>query len=404
MASGTVKVTVGVVDSRGYSNSVNEDLTIVPYTTPTITTFTAFRCDESGTALDDGDRLNCQRVFNISPINNKNTNQWKIEAKKIGDTSWSGIANGNGYTVNDNYITTNFFDVDYPYEVQLTITDSFTTVSKIIEIPTAFTLVDYHSSGKGIAFGKVAESENIFDVNLQGLFRKRADFETDIFDKFGMRINNGLARYQSSSNPIDPNTTSEELILTTKNTPVANQYFYIKTMFYSSKSNNRTQMAYPYASKTLPIYTRYFYNDAWSDWQMIGGGYKILWTGGYYMAESQVCKLSEPISQQSSGIVLRWEAYVNGKVNNSDYNMTFVPKYHIYDHNGGGVACFLTTSTGGHLGVKYVYGVGYIPFKKIFISICKITEFIPHHHNHHYDITVDDVLDNFKKSGKSQIL
>ena len=55
-------------------------------------------------------------------------------------------------------------------------------------------------------------------------------------------------------------------------------------------------------------------------------------------------------------------------------------------------------------GVKYVYGVGYIPFKKIFISICKITEFIPHNHHHHYNVTVDDVLDNFKKSGKSQIL
>lgn len=355
--SGSITVNVGVVDSRGFTNSWNRTLTIVPYAAPTLTTFTAFRCDESGEAIDDGDRLNCQRVYKISPINNKNTNQWKIEARKSGDSTWTGIANGTGYNVSDNYITTNFFDVDYPYQVQFTITDSFTTVSKIIEIPTAFTLVDYHGTGKGIAFGKVATDENLFDVNLPAIFRNRVDHTTAVFDMFGTRINNGLANYGGSgTSAIDPDTTKDELILTNKNTP-QNALFYIRTMFYSSKKTSRFQIAFPYATPNAPIYYRYYYfeDSKFADWKMLGGGYKILWQGAYYMSSGQSVKLPEKVSQQSCGIVLRWEMYVSGAVKSSDYNYVFVPKWHIYDHNGGGVAHLCTTSVGGTVGTKYVY-------------------------------------------------
>lgn len=170
--SGALQVKCGVVDSRGFENSQTKTIQVTPYTAPTLTEFSAFRCDASGVAEDEGIRLNCKRTFNISPISNKNTNTWKIEARKSGDTSWSAIANGNGYAVDDNYITSDFFDVDYPYEVQFTISDYFATISKIIEIPTAFTIVDYHSTGEGIAFGKVATETNLFDVDFPALFRQ----------------------------------------------------------------------------------------------------------------------------------------------------------------------------------------------------------------------------------------
>lgn len=170
--SGALQVKCGVVDSRGFENSQTKEIQVTPYSAPTMTEFSAFRCDESGVGEDEGTRLNCKRTFNISPISNKNANTWKIEARKSGETSWSAIANGNGYVVDDNYITSDFFDVDYPYEVQFTISDYFTTISKIIEIPTAFTLVDYHLTGEGIAFGKVATERNLFDVDFPSLFRQ----------------------------------------------------------------------------------------------------------------------------------------------------------------------------------------------------------------------------------------
>lgn len=170
--SGALSIGYGCVDSRGFENKQTRTIQVTPYTAPTLTEFSAFRCNASGVAEDEGARLNCRRIFSISPISNKNTNTWKIEARKSGDTSWTQIANGTGYTIDDNYITSDFFDVDYPYEVQLTISDYFTTISKIIEISTAFTLVDYHNSGHGIAFGKVATEQNLFDVDFPSLFRQ----------------------------------------------------------------------------------------------------------------------------------------------------------------------------------------------------------------------------------------
>ena len=41
------------------------------------------------------------------------------------------------------------------YDVRLSVTDFFTTVRKTVEIPTAFTLIDYNASGRAVAFGTV---------------------------------------------------------------------------------------------------------------------------------------------------------------------------------------------------------------------------------------------------------
>ena len=257
--SGKISVKCGVVDSRGFENSQTKEIQVTPYSAPTMTEFSAFRCDESGVGEDEGTRLNCKRTFNISPISNKNANTWKIEARKSGDTSWSPIANGTGYAVDDNYITSDFFDVDYPYEVQFTIADTFTTISKIIEIPTAFTLVDYNANGDSISFG---------GVSTRTAGEKIADFKLDIYDKFGTRVGNGVARYTGSADKaIDPDTTLEELILTDKNTPWTG-FAYIRTMFYGSKSvtSARTQIAYPYTNGRIA--QRIFKNGAWGAWEI----------------------------------------------------------------------------------------------------------------------------------------
>ena len=257
--SGALQVKCGVVDSRGFENSQTKEIQVTPYSAPTMTEFSAFRCDASGVAEDEGTRLNCKRTFNISPISNKNANTWKIEARKSGDTSWSPIANGTGYAVDDNYITSDFFDVDYPYEVQFTIADTFTTISKIIEIPTAFTLVDYNANGDSISFG---------GVSTRNAGEKIADFKLDIYDKFGTRVGNGVARYTGSADKaIDPDTTLEELILTDKNTPWTG-FAYIRTMFYGSKSvtSARTQIAYPYTNGRIA--QRIFKNGAWGAWEI----------------------------------------------------------------------------------------------------------------------------------------
>jgi hypothetical protein len=87
------------------------------------------------------------------------------------------------------------------------------------------------------------------------------------YDNLGQPIRNGLAAYSGSG--IDPNTTLEELILTSHaNAPQGSgTFYYIHTMFYNTKSATaaRAQVAYPYNKAGL-TYRRYYYSGAWSAW------------------------------------------------------------------------------------------------------------------------------------------
>lgn len=87
-----------------------------------------------------------------------------------------------------------------------------------------------------------------------------------LLDRFGVELRNGLSKYESGGTT-DVNTTIEELVLSSKNTPTTD-FWYVKTMFYGAKTatSNRTQVAYPY-NKKLPTYSRYYVNGTgWSEW------------------------------------------------------------------------------------------------------------------------------------------
>lgn len=83
---------------------------------------------------------------------------------------------------------------------------------------------------------------------------------------------------------------------------------------------------------------------------------KILWgPDNYYMTGGQTINLSQKVSEQKNGIILVWQAYVNGEPQFYDFNYTFIPKHHTLVFPGRGVSCFLNNSTGAKIGTKYVY-------------------------------------------------
>ena len=82
---------------------------------------------------------------------------------------------------------------------------------------------------------------------------------------------------------------------------------------------------------------------------------KQLWSGEWYMNANQTATLSEAVSAQPHGIILLWSLYSNGAASNSDFNYTFIPKYHVLNAVGKGVCCFLTSASMGNATTKYVY-------------------------------------------------
>ena len=165
--SGTVTAKITVTDSRGRTATVDKSWTVVAYAPPKIVSFQGFRCLADGTENYEGTYLNALVNYSISPLNNKNTASYALEYKLSTATTWTSIASGSAYSLSQNVISAKaIFSVDSSYDVRLSVTDAFATVRSTIDIPTAFTLLDFNASGKGIAFGKVSEKAEGVEFGL----------------------------------------------------------------------------------------------------------------------------------------------------------------------------------------------------------------------------------------------
>ena len=159
----------------------------------------------------------------------------------------------------------------YAYNFNFSIEDNngHTNSSLVVTIPSSAFVIDFLSGGKGIAMGKAATQEGIFECGFTQI------------DKFGTLCGNGLAFYGSGTE--DANTTIEPLILTSTNVPSGAMF--VLTLFYADKSStaNRAQIAVPY-NGLGSMYHRY-YNGSWSDWMRhrnaTNDALTSLWSGSW---------------------------------------------------------------------------------------------------------------------------
>lgn len=171
--SGAFSVLVIVTDSRGRTAQLSTSLSAIAYSPPTINAFTGYRCNSDGTENYEGQYLNLNVNFQIAAANNLNTKLHKVEYKLKSAETWTELFNDSAYSYNGNIITTSTFNVDNAFDLRLTVTDFFGSVVSFIDIPTAFTLLDCRSTGRGIAFGKVSEADRMevaLDLELTGEF------------------------------------------------------------------------------------------------------------------------------------------------------------------------------------------------------------------------------------------
>lgn len=170
-ASGSIGIVSVVTDSRGRTSRYDGNITVLAYTTPTISVFSAYRCDALGNEDYEGQYLKITLNFLIANLNNLNDKYYEVVYRIKGTTTWSFVESGNIYSKDASIITGALFNPDNAYDLALNVYDYFGESHATVDVPTAFTLIDFHRSGKGLAFGKVAESENMeiaLDVDLSG--------------------------------------------------------------------------------------------------------------------------------------------------------------------------------------------------------------------------------------------
>ena len=167
--SGTITISIKATDSRGRSVTASRSITVVSYSPPKINTFSGFRATSSGTEDYNGTYVKMGVNFSISSVNDKNDKSYTIEYKLKSASTWTSITSGSVYSLSSSPLSGSVFSVDHAYDVRLRVSDYFGSDSKTIDIPTAFTLLDLRSTGKGIAFGKVSEKD-AFEVGLPAFF------------------------------------------------------------------------------------------------------------------------------------------------------------------------------------------------------------------------------------------
>lgn len=163
--SGTVSIVLRVTDSRGYFAEVTSFVIFQAYFSPRINSFTATR-----SPTDQDTNLSAALNFEIANVSNQNSRLYRIRYRVSGG-SWSTLFTSTSYYSRVFTHTSNgILDGNNSYEVELFVQDSYSSATQTLIVTTAFELINYNSSGKGIAFGKVSEGDN-FDVALPGFFR-----------------------------------------------------------------------------------------------------------------------------------------------------------------------------------------------------------------------------------------
>lgn len=161
-------------DSRSRSN---EDLTytsvdVEEYVDPFVT-MVLTRANSAGAWDEDGNHVIVYPGALIAPLRNENTHSFTLRYKKRDSTTWTelpiiptGGATYGEYQLDlqDDVKLISGIDVDSAYDFELVATDYFTTSRYAAVIPTAFTMMDFHSSGRAVSFGKVATNANRFEI------------------------------------------------------------------------------------------------------------------------------------------------------------------------------------------------------------------------------------------------
>lgn len=169
---------VTVTDSRGRTNTVSVSVQPMAYQTPKIIKFDVNRCTSDGTLSDSGTYLKIDYSYEISSLNNQNTK--KVEFYYETSSSYDTFKTlTSDYIGSGSFITDITFDTDISYTLRMKVIDKYTDVKSFVNIDTDAVTFDIHSSGQGLALGKVAENENLFDVNWLTKFRKAVEFYRD---------------------------------------------------------------------------------------------------------------------------------------------------------------------------------------------------------------------------------
>lgn len=161
---GTITFKATVTDSRGrVSAEASVSITVTAYSPPYFNSSLSQRCLSNGTLDDDGTYIHALVSFGYSTCGGKNTLKTSVQYKQVSAEQWTDagvtFTADTAFTYGKGQIST-----ETSYDVCYSLEDAFSTISVQEIVSTAAVVMDFKSGGKGVAIGKVSESDNTFEV------------------------------------------------------------------------------------------------------------------------------------------------------------------------------------------------------------------------------------------------
>ena len=345
-SAGTQTVTVKVKDSRGrWSAATSKTFTAVAYTPPKITAFKAYRVDASGAAADDGQYAAVTYAYSVASVNSKNTASMKVQFKLSTASAYADadvLLTGSALAGNTTAKPTTTFSADYQYDLRMTVTDYFGSTVYTTVLPSGAVLLDIKADGTGISFFKVCNRSGVeIDAELPG---------SSVYLTEGLDLND----LRTPGFYTIPSTAVSGTLLNKPYTSTATGNIIV---LRDGNGVQRRQICRKGSKGDGAIYEREYYGTDWGAWEKIYDGKgTVLWSGGLNMQASHTISLPEPVSAQTSGLVLVFSRYSSSTVQNYHYNHFFVHKAFVAAHPGVGSQFLMTTDgTFGVVASKYLY-------------------------------------------------
>lgn len=163
---GTKTYTLTITDAGGRTATKSASVTCYEYSSPSIS-LSAYRVkDKTSTTEDDsGTYVRCAYNVSYASVNNTNDITVKIFYKKNSVSSWSSVTALTDSTSESGYYVLSGIEAASTYTVYATVTDNYSGSSESDKntVFSAERILNIRPQGAGIAFGKMADTNNVLD-------------------------------------------------------------------------------------------------------------------------------------------------------------------------------------------------------------------------------------------------
>lgn len=159
-----------VTDSRGNTTTEAVTVTVQDYAPPTITNISVYRCDDALLAADEGTHIAARATAGCTALGGANSVTLKAAYKAAGAASYGSevtLQSGVAGMISGNAAV----DTMQSYTVRLTATDRVGNKTAFEKaVPTKSVTFHLKNGGKGAAFGKYAEQDELLDCQWDANF------------------------------------------------------------------------------------------------------------------------------------------------------------------------------------------------------------------------------------------